>query len=83
MRSFKYKNMRTTKQLVNGKTAPTTFNASSKESVYINKNPKFTMTCKSRANGGGKGCTDVGCGKQCCLLPFLITDISKNVYESQ
>ena len=81
MRSFKYKNMRTTKQSENGKTVPTTFNASSKESVYINKNPKFTMTCKSRANGGGKGCTDAGCGKQCCLLPFLITDISKNVYE--
>ena len=81
MRSFKYKNMRT-KQLEKGKTIPTTFNASSKEPVYINKNPKFTMTCKSRANGGGKGCTDAGCGKQCCLLPFLITDISKNVYKN-
>lgn len=81
MRSFKYKNMRT-KQLEKGKTIPTTFNASSKEPVYINKNPKFTMTCKSRANGGGKGCTDAGCGKQCCLLPFLITDISKNEYNT-
>jgi hypothetical protein len=82
MRSFKFKNKRTTQININGETIPTTFNASSKQSIYTNKNPRFTMTCKNRANGGGKGCTNTGCGKQCCLLPFLITDISLNDYSS-
>ena len=82
MRSFKFKNKRTTQINSTGKTIPTTFNASSKQSIYTNKNPRFTMTCKSRANGGGKGCTNTGCGKQCCLLPFLITDISLNNYSN-
>jgi hypothetical protein len=82
MRSFKFKNKRTTQININGETIPTTFNASSKQSIYTNKNPRFTMTCKNRANGGGKGCTNTGCGKQCCLLPFLITDILKIDYLS-
>ena len=82
MRSFKFKNKRTSDFNEKGERRPPTFNKSSKENTYINKNTRFTVTCKARSKGGAKGCTNVGCGKQCCLLLFSIRGIEKSYYET-
>ena len=77
MLTFKFKNKRTNNiNKLNGMTIPDTFNASSKKSIYKNVNPRFVMT-----NGLNKGCTKAGCGKQCCLLSFMITDITYENYK--
>jgi len=78
MLTFKFKNQRTNNiNKLNGMTIPDTFNASSKESIYKNVNSRFEMI-----NGVKKGCTKVGCGKQCCLLLFIINDITHDNYET-
>jgi hypothetical protein len=77
MLTFKFKNQRTNNiNKLNGMTIPDTFNASSKKSIYKNVNSRFEMT-----NGLNKGCGKAGCGKQCCLLSFIITNITHDDYE--
>jgi len=77
MLTFKFKNRRTNNiNKLNGMTIPDTFNASSKESIYKNVNSRFEMT-----NGVKEGCTKAGCGKQCCLLLFIINNITYDNYK--
>ena len=78
MSSFNFKNNRTSKFYINGKRISNTLNASSKESIYKNINSKFNTTCTV-----GKGCTNTGCGKQCCLLSFLVTGILISDYKTK
>ena len=78
MPSFNFKNNRTSKFDINGKRIPNTLNASSKESIYKNINSKFNTICTV-----GKGCTNAGCGEQCCLLSFLVTGILKSDYKTK
>ena len=81
MLTFKFKNKRTNNiDKLTGEGNPNTFNTSSKKNIYKNINPRLNMTCKMRINGGGNGCSNTGCGDQCCLLSFLITDIKKKYY---
>ena len=65
-----------------GRRIYTTLNKTSRQPTYSNTEPRFVMTCQSRSNGGGKGCTNAGCGDQCCLLSFLVSDISFNNWMS-
>ena len=81
MFNFNMKTRRTRQYTKSGKRIPSTFNKTGKNNTYVNTEPTFTMTCKSRANIGGRGCTNAGCGKQCCFLSFLITDISHVAWQ--
>ena len=67
---------RTRKYNSTGKRIYATLNKTSSQQTYSNTEPRFALTCKSRSNGGGKGCTHAGCGSQCCLLSFFVRNIS-------
>jgi len=76
------KTRRTRQYTKSGERIPSTFNKTGKNNTYVNTEPTFTMTCKSRENRGGRGCTNAGCGKQCCFLSFLITGISHAAWQT-
>ena len=73
------KTRRTRRYTPTGQRMYTTLNKTSKQVSYSNTNPQFVMTCKAK-NEGGKGCTNAGCGSQCCQLSFLVSDISHSVW---
>ena len=82
MLTFNMKTRRTRRYNSLGRRIYTTLNKTSRQPTYSNTEPRFVMTCQSRSNGGGKGCTNAGCGDQCCLLSFLVSDISFNDWMS-
>ena len=79
MLTFNMKTRRTRRYTPTGQRMYTTLNKTSKQVSYSNTNPQFVMTCKAK-NEGGKGCTNAGCGSQCCQLSFLVSDISHSVW---
>lgn len=81
MLRFNLNKSRTNQYTKTGARIYTTLNKTSKQNVYKKMDSRNIMTCKSRANGGGKGCTNAGCGKQCCLESYLFKDISNNHWE--
>jgi hypothetical protein len=78
MLTFNMKTRRTRRYNAGRRIYSTLNKTSSSQPTYSNTEPRFVMTCQSRSNGGGKGCTNAGCGDQCCLLSFLVSDISFN-----
>ena len=78
MLRFNLKTSRTNQYTKTGARIFTTLNKTSKQNVYKKMDSRNIMTCKSRADGGGKGCTNAGCGTQCCLESYLFKDISEN-----
>ena len=82
MLTFNMKTRRTRRYNSLGRRIYTTLNKTSRQPTYSNTEPRFVMTCQSRSNSGGKGCTNAGCGDQCCLLSFLVSDISFNDWMS-
>jgi len=73
---------RTRKYTSEGEQIYNTFNATSRNPKYKNTNPRFDSKCQDRNHGGANGCTHAGCGKECCLLPFLLEDITPNIWNN-
>ena len=82
MSSFNMKASRTRKYNADGSFIYNTMNATGLVNKYKNHNPRFDTNHKRIGDPKMKcNCTIAGCGKQCCLNYFLISDISQNIWE--
>ena len=77
MRSFRFKTRRTKKYTSEGQQINSTFNTTSRHSQYKNTNPRFDSRSNDRDRIKG-----AGCGKECCLMSFLLTDISGGLWNT-
>lgn len=83
MSSFNMKASRTRKYNADGSIIYNTMNATGLVNKYKNHNPRFDTNHKRIGDPKTKcNCTIAGCGTQCCINYFLISDISQNVWEA-
>ena len=81
MRSFRLRMRRTHNYQKNGHPIYNTFNDTGLARQYQSKSARFDSRCKLARNGGARGCTNIGCGPNCCLSLFLLTDISGETWD--